>query len=284
MTKQELQESLASSDALGAHAVAIAESASECIVVRSVPVKTESEVPIGASKIGGNPDLPLNLNWPFGHDVPLTFIAQIALHDMPRLDASSPLPSSGWLSFFYDADEQPWGYDPKHAGSWKVIYMPRAEALQRREFPDDYSLENELTPCSLSMTKGLSLASLDRANSLGLDLDEEQMDSYEEVAAQLRPDGHQLLGLPAVVQGDDMELECQLASSGLYCGDATGYDDPRAQSLSPNASDWRLLMQFDSDENSGMIWGDAGYLYFWIREQDLSSKNFDNVWVILQCY
>src|SRR5205814_3675825 len=53
---------------------------------------------------------------------------------------------------------------------------------------------------------------------------------------------HRLLGHPEPVQGD-MQLECQLVSHGLYCGDASGYRDTRATALRPGAADWRLLLQ-----------------------------------------
>lgn len=48
-------------------------------------------------------------------------------------------------------------------------------------------------------------------------------------------------------------------------------------------SEWRLLLQLDSDDASDMMWGDSGILYFWIREADARAGDFSNVWVILQC-
>ncbi|UDQ99492.1 DUF1963 domain-containing protein [Lentisphaerota bacterium WC36G] len=33
-----------------------------------------------------------------------------------------------------------------------------------------------------------------------------------------------------------------------------------------------------------MCWGDSGMIYFWIRKQDLKARNFENVWLHLQCY
>jgi hypothetical protein len=62
--------------------------------------------------------------------------------------------------------------------------------------------------------------------------------SREEIRAYARvlPSGdgpiHWLLGHPDPVQGD-MQLECQLAANGLYCGDASGY---RIRGLPGNAS------------------------------------------------
>jgi len=81
-----------------------------------------------------------------------------------------------------------------------------------------------------------------------------------------------------------MELEAQLASNGLYCGDSTGYRDPRARVLAEGAKDWRLLLQVDYDSDTDMMWEDGGRLYFWIRTQDLAQGDFSKVWLILQCF
>ena len=94
---------------------------------------------------------------------------------------------------------------------------------------------------------------------------------------------HQLLGYSGNIQGE-MELECQLVTNGVYTGDREGYQNPRVQTLREGAKDWMLLLQVDSDDEPGMMWGDLGRLYFWIRRQDLKARNFDNTWCILQCY
>jgi uncharacterized protein YwqG len=44
------------------------------------------------------------------------------------------------------------------------------------------------------------------------------------------------------------------------------------------------LLQLDSDEEAGMMWGDRGMLYFWIPEEALAPRRFGEVWTILQCY
>lgn len=76
-----------------------------------------------------------------------------------------------------------------------------------------------------------------------------------------------------------MRQQCQFASNGL----ADPSSDPaKAKSLASGANDWRLLLQVDSDQRFGITWGSAGMLYFWIRQQDLASGNFNNCWVVLQ--
>ncbi|NLX97108.1 MAG: DUF1963 domain-containing protein [Rhodopirellula sp.] len=71
---------------------------------------------------------------------------------------------------------------------------------------------------------------------------------------------------------------------GLYVGDPSGYDAPRRAGLEDGADDWHLLLQIDTDDNMATMWGDGGRVYFWIREEDLKSREFGNVWLILQCY
>src|SRR4029079_5164991 len=93
---------------------------------------------------------------------------------------------------------------------------------------------------------------------------------------------HRLFGHAASVQGD-MPLEAQLVSNGLYCGDGSGYRDPRAKTLAAGASDWVLLLQLDADDGAQVMWGGLGMLYFWIRREDLAARRFDRAWFTLQC-
>jgi uncharacterized protein YwqG len=82
-----------------------------------------------------------------------------------------------------------------------------------------------------------------------------------------------------------MRLECQLVTNGIYCGDSSGYQDPRRSVLEKGAADWNLLLQIDSDEKQlGWIWGDTGRVYFWARRQDIALAEFDGSWALLQCY
>ena len=51
------------------------------------------------------------------------------------------------------------------------------------------------------------------------------------------------------------------------------------------SKDWILLFQMDTVEsdNYELMFGDCGHLYFWIKKEDLANKNFENIWLILQC-
>lgn len=50
------------------------------------------------------------------------------------------------------------------------------------------------------------------------------------------------------------------------------------------APTWRLLLQIDSDDDLGIMWGDLGRIYFWVREPSLRDRSFREAWTILQCH
>jgi uncharacterized protein YwqG len=81
-----------------------------------------------------------------------------------------------------------------------------------------------------------------------------------------------------------MDLQCQLVSNGLFCGDPSGYNDPRAKALEAGAKDWQLLLQIDSDDDLDMMWGDLGMLYLWVRASEAREGDFSGSWVVMQCH
>ena len=242
---------------------------------------------LGASRIGGDPDLPAGLPWPLREGRPLSFLAQFRLEDLSGFEPQGLLPARGQLYFFYDAVECPWGFDPKHRGGWKVFHSA-APTLVPSAAPKSLAESGRFGPCTVRFEAGSTLPSVHSGYVHSLGLSDDEVDAYVEleqkVGGPVAPgDGcHRFFGHPDQVQGD-MEDECQFVSNGIYCGGSDYYDDPRAAALQPGAKDWRLLLQIDSDDRAGMMWGDLGMLYFWIREQDLRSGSFEEVWTVLQC-
>ena len=222
---------------------------------------------IHRSKLGGLPLLPLGFEWPRSHERPLDFL----------------------LTFFYDLENQPWGFDPQELDGHKVMLLD-ANGLVTTPLP---APEYHLGPRALRFGPGQTLPHIGSRDYDRLDaeahLSDEDWDLYFEIVdayeGQFYPQEsgrHWMLGHSANVQGD-MQLEAQLVTNGLYCGDETGYNDARAQLLESGADDWLLLLQLDSDERADLMWGDMGMLYFWIRQQDLKAHRFDKIWMTLQC-
>jgi uncharacterized protein YwqG len=246
---------------------------------------------IGASRIGGLPDVPTDFQWVLSQDLPLSFLAQINCADLQGLASAKNLPNSGILYFFYDAIEQPWGFDPSDRGGSAIIYHPSTENLIPSVLPEGADIDNDwLFPSSaIQFREVLSLPSYDSLPFEQLAIPEDSVDDYVNLIADVNElmaanePIHQMLGYSSNIQGD-MQLECQLTSHEINCGDPSGYNDPIAKDLEAGAADWLLLLQLDSDDDVEMMWGDMGMLYFWIQESSLQSQRFDEAWTILQCY
>lgn len=240
------------------------------------------------TQLGGTPRVPKDFLWPEYKGKPQAFIAQIDLGALAELlGAERPawFPERGSLAFFYDSEQRTWGFDPKNRGSWHVAWFEDAAALAPRECPASIPEHARHSFRPYTLVRAVSHPDEQRLTTNLTSLTDEEGEALHEFAQGGQQEGamHQVLGFPAPVQSDGMELECQLASNGVYVGDAKGYEDPRVPVLTPGAADWRLLLQVDSDEGAGMMWGDCGMLYFWIREADAKARHFDNVWMILQC-
>lgn len=250
--------------------------------------KTVEALRPGQSKLGGKPDVPAHFTWPTKEEKPLAFIAQINLAELPAIEGER-LPNSGLLSFFYN--NEVWGFDPKDRGGFQVFYFDNESGELEAHLPPPARTEKKLfgifsksvtiheyPVCPL--TAGLTLTLPNELD--GIDLTEDESDNYYDLLEAIGGH-HRFLGHAEPIQSE-MELECELVTNGLYCGDSTGYHDPRAKELEKSSGQWNLLLQIDSDDNAEMMWGDAGRLYFWIRDQDLAGRDFSNCWMISQCY
>jgi uncharacterized protein YwqG len=238
------------------------------------------------SHFGGWPNLPPGIEWPARAGTPLAFLARMSLADIRRAHPVDWLPDAGALLFFYDIDQQPWGFDPKDRGGWAVLLVPDLPAPVSPSAARDAGESAALTHRNVAFRRVNVLPSPARGAVAALALSSAETDRYFALAEDVF-DGqprHQVAGLPTPVQGDGMEMECQLASNGLYCGDESGFADPQAPALAPGAAAWRLLLQIDSDDDVGVMWGDAGVIYYWVEADAARAGRFDNAWLILQCY
>lgn len=242
----------------------------------------EQSITIGASKLGGLPDLPIGTAWPYWKGAPLAFLAQIRLEDAQPYDVAHALPPTGLLSFFYDARQQTYGDNPADRESWQVLYLAGELApLQRMGTPPDMPAAGHFTPCVVTLAAETTLPQQPKLETPDWTWQGDEQAKYETFLSTFpTPEAHgathsRLLGFPDTIQ-DDMRSECQLAANGL-----TG-DDPRAAEAAKGADAWRLLFQLDSEPAAAMRWGDAGMLYFWIERDALAARRFANVWMVLQ--
>jgi len=320
----------------------------------TIRIKTVQDKNFSKSFFGGLPKLPRDFEWPFwdatplyldeiqyaeetgrkcGTEkywnkeiekikiklqeplVPLVFLGQIYLEEVPRYGGFPNLPSSGILCFFWDLVNWPSGWRASSKGSCGVIYLEDISNLESLSFPegtadklrDIVDIDHNIS-CCLSFEPGwVSSNYLEAVLEIeeGADGSEYLMSSsfleehledtpndfpqrneltilVKDSSSQGAP-VHLLFGSPMEIQ-NPMEEMCQLCFHGF---DHLQYDidtDPEVASLKGGVQDWQLLLQLDSDKNLDWEWGDDGMLYFWIRKQDLEKRDFSNVWCEMQCH
>lgn len=285
------------------------------------PQRTKLDaLPSGASHLGGQPDVPAGFEWPrtpTGH--PLSFLAQIHLPDVRPADPEELLPSIGWLCFFYDFAEEPWGLRGREHAHWRVVYFDTdTGALQRNSEP--MGKEIRRTPaCSIRWELSYTLpsreeAATETARMTGQNASGERPQKWlpQQLAwwtkdlgqlTEATPQGtpnHHVLGHPQEIQGN-MPSEFHLAvenqpqrveQNPFLPGQTLTVRAERRDDcpdwvirLLRDSRDWRLLLQLDTDDNgTGWTWGDCGRLYFWLPEAELRARRFDHTWLNLQCY
>lgn len=249
-------------------------------------VKTKNKT---KSKFGGKPIVDnRDFVWPISNKKPMTFLAQLDLNEINQQLNYEWLSDTGSILFFYDIEEMPWGFDPKDRGKWKVIYQdnPNIEF----DYPKNIEKELIIKEKYIELRKTEILPPWEHSSVQELKLSDEETDLYIELGEHYKEFDsygkspmHQVGGFPQPIQGDEMQFEAQQASNGVYMGDGKAYKNAEAKDFESAKSKWKLLFQFDSDEELGVMWGDVGMLYFWVEQNKSISNDFENTWLILQC-
>lgn len=230
----------------------------------------------GFSKMGGEPELPVDQVWPSGEERSLSFLAQIDLTETRAVDGPDWLPDEGRLYAFYD--EPRLGF----ADLVRVIHSSKP-AGGPAPHPADVSPKLRFTERRVAFLRLRSVPSLDW---LGLDIRELDGDIDLDELTDLpnEPFGdelqHRIGGYPSEIQEEQMALSCERLRRGQ-----NPYDSEEPTPAIQRASKaWRLLLQIDSDPGLKMNWGDGGMLYVFIREQDARAGDFAKTVTIVQTH
>ena len=244
--------------------------------------------PIGASRVGGMPDLPPEFEWPHwsgngdaseGYDPanPLCFLAQINLAEAATYDTEHLLPSYGMLYFFAATWVNCISDYYAEAGLWRVLYyegdmsaLCRApapvipDALKDNDsFKDNGPEGLQLKPCLLTMELEMTLPNDNGTcpDYLNLNLSEEDRERYQALVQAVSPPypGRPLEHPPTHRMLGNSQCEQVYAS----------YEDAI------------LLLQLGTDLNSANLsniyWEYGGRGYFFIQPDALQSRDFTNV-------
>jgi uncharacterized protein YwqG len=224
-------------------------------------------------RFGGEALLPDDLPWPAweGHG-PLTLVAAFDCAILPRTDLA--LPEAGLLQFFYFDGQVDGGEAlvngglPETRDGSRVVFLPEGTAAAPRPHPEGirayeptelaatlvYSAPDEGSPV-------LAAAFGDDADAVAELSDE---DFIEAVAPWDKP-VHQLGGYPSEVQGPPEEE----IVNGLH-----PELEPETPPHREAAAARRLLLQVGDVEETGMLWGDSGQLYWMARPADIEAGDF----------
>lgn len=262
-------------------------------------IEENGNIAVGATRFGGVPDVPKNFQWPYFSTStfddkeekprPLAFIAQFNCEEISKYDTEHLLPDKGLLSFFYELDSQLGGFAPKNKGCARVYWFENTEELSPAPIPDNLQKENTFSALKIKAKSEPSYPSfedfsLTRDNMIG------HWDEYDMSMKGLCKDEdniHKLLGWANPIQGN-MTMQCELIKRGYYLGGSWDHVTPqdRQESIDHSGKEWLLLFQLSSlgTDSNELCFGDEGSIYFYIHKDDLAKRNFDNVWLIMQCY
>lgn len=212
----------------------------------------DAAISVGASKFGGEPDVPVKFRWPkYEYGGSLAFLAQFNLAELSVSPACRELPAEGLLSVFYSRSGEV--FDSSDKGGWKVFHFPTT-ALTRLPVPDDLAAEDRTPACRLVFTERLWLPE-------GTDFDLDAFNTIYEQGVRHVDYSHLLLGGAEWLQSPSDWAKWKRNGKLKY----------------------RHLLTLDGDKNAGWMWGDAGLLYFGIAADDLKAGRFDRTVFEMQC-
>jgi uncharacterized protein YwqG/predicted DNA-binding protein (MmcQ/YjbR family) len=232
----------------------------------------ESQMALGQTKIGGQPDLPKGTTWPtFRGGKPFAFLLQINLAEIPKAIRFADLPEDGILSFFSvygwqeDGDADPHLPPGEYEYDWTQILYHPASAGPLRRHPTPPAV-NAFKAAAVEFVPILSLPTdIKEPDVAKLKWKKDIKERFDDLVMSFNDiRGHQN-GNPApnVLGGFAEYIQM--------------FVDAVAE------QDLQLLFQLASDDHAGMCWGDGGYIYFWIRPDDLKRRVFTRVYTDYQC-
>jgi uncharacterized protein YwqG/predicted DNA-binding protein (MmcQ/YjbR family) len=259
---------------LKARRKAIRKLARHAILLRTKK-SSEAKIPVGATKIGGRPDLPAQAEWPAYRDgKPLAFLAQINLAPVAKLGTPiKGLPPAGLLSVF-----SVWGWmeegdgDPhvpqdgtggrqEEAGWTVVLHTPPRVKLERRKAPRGV---NSFKAAGVEPTPILSLPNHRAEPPLdALGWGDDEYERFDEMQSDFR----------SIQMGHWFKSED--ASRHLLGGYALFQQFFPEEVLEKGLA---MFLQIGTDANTDMCWGDGGELTFYADAKALARGRFERLW------
>ncbi|MEZ4667776.1 MAG: YwqG family protein [Anaerolineae bacterium] len=271
--------------------------------IQITPAEPHHYQAVGTTRIGGRPDLPMNIEWPRIRDLYLVFLAQINLSEIRFGDKTKAalteatqlsllnqgdlvripyehelLPKTGMLYFFLGSTKN------YHNIEHRVIYVPeiRFSKLGPPQAPDKETMIKTdrgewFMPYSVNLQPAISLPMFfyrEFESELDAQVSEYQYENFMELCDSLNNSmgfdlpASRLLGYPYSPDvdwqlGDHLHIEWKLSSSKLR----------------GEFHQWSLLFELHSHDETNMYWGDWGKLAFMIRHDHLAQMDFSHTFL-----
>jgi uncharacterized protein YwqG len=242
------------------------------IVIRTSK-SSDAKLPLGATKIGGAPDLSPDVAWPcYKNGRLLAFLAQFDLAEIAKQgDVMKGLPEQGLLSLFsawgwvteegVDADLP--GCDHEQNGWTVVLHTPFGARKERRKAPRGM---HSFIAVAAEPIRVMSLPS-DKREPVVVNLgwSEKVLEQFDFLQQDYRA-----MQMRHFLNHYDISSGChQLGGYGLY-----------QQQFPGELADSKLVMfaQIASDNNTDMCWGDGGELTFCVDAEALANGRVEPVW------
>lgn len=247
------------------------------------------------TKLGGLPVAPKGFSWPHNGDIPLDFIGQVKLSEVNQGALKGIFPTKGLMYFFFRADlgkQDFWfGHRIEDKNFWRVLFLEDEECeILEHQSP---SIQSGGTIYKQKFLESVDIRIFPHEDQLlkhGIGIHKSDSIFYE-VFRDSQYHGYQFFnqfgGFPYEIQNGFMDIDCAFSSRGIDPFDESEENKIRVNKVYDELTlgdEYILLFQVDSDDYGNMNWGDGGRLYFWITRNDLIFRNFDKVWMILQCH
>ncbi len=235
---------------------------------------SEAKIPLGATKVGGRPDLPPATAWPTYRDGrPLAFLAQINLGEIAKVGTPlRGLPKAGLLSAFSvwgwveedDLDPRTPSEDTDDQVGWTVmLHTPPRAKLERRRTPRGL---RAFKAAAVEPTPILSLPDHRSEPALAaLHWTEDEYDRFDDMQSAFRSlqMGHWL--------GNSDAVEGHHALGGYAVFQQYFPEEALATGRT-------MLLQIATDDHAEMCWGDGGELTFYADAKALARGRVERVW------
>ena len=234
-----------------------------------ITAQKNNNIPLWQSKFGGLPYFPKGLDYPKdSKGQPMYLLAQINFAESPRLKG---FPGKGILQFYICVSSDVYGLcfdDQCKQDDFRVRYFPDVLEdesqmvtdfgfLPKTEYlPFDFQSSLEFNLCYEPISNcdyEFETRILNLEHKTGSNLYDDYHEVYEEYGEKFYSIGHKIGGYPYFTQYD-----------------------PRG-SQKHQDEQIILLFQMDTDDDAGIMWGDAGVANFFITEKDLKNLDFSNV-------